>query len=535
VTRRALVLPALLVALVAGATPASAHGGDGAPPPAAPALPAAASPTAKALLPEHLQPEEQGRFRLVGHDPLFGRGMNAALAVHEGYAYVGSRTDATPGHAHPGIMVVDVRDPSDPKVVHEMEAEQAVVGQTSRELRVWPQQDLLLVMNFECSALIHRCTSDADVNGSSINAIRFYDISSPARPRLVSTYTTPRTPHEMHLWLDPERPGRALLYYSTPTPSLTLPNMIVADISRAREGVFTELGRFNANSAFSAADRRDFDVRLHSMATTADGRRTHLAYLGGGYLLLDTADFADAVDQPEFRLLTPVEKRVSWGNPGAHSAVEIPQRPDLALATDEVYGTFGGVLPEHGCPWGWVRILDIADVLAPTVLSEYKLAENERAYCDTPEGQDARRQNFTSFSAHNPTVVSSDLALVTWHGKGLQAIDLRDPAKPVGAGEFIPADPLPTVTTEDPALGGGNVDNVAGGTRDKVIMWSFPVVVDGLIYVVDLRNGLYVLEYDGPLDDAVDGTAFAEGNSNVGHVLALEAARDAAAPARLKA
>jgi hypothetical protein len=35
---------------------------------------------------------------------------------------------------------------------------------------------------------------------------------------------------------------------------------------------------------------------------------------------------------------------------------------------------------------------------------------------------------------------------------------------------FIPADPLATVRTEDPALGGGNIDNLAGGTRDKVIM-----------------------------------------------------------------
>jgi hypothetical protein len=501
--------------------------------------PAVAGPVAAAtsLVPASLQStpttednddnvDGPGSFRVVGQNPLFGRGMNAALAVYGDHVYVGSRTDATPGHANPGILVVDASDPAQPEVVNELLGEQAVLGQTSRELRVWPQQKLLMVMNFECSALIHRCTSTGDL-GSRNNAIRFYDLADPANPILISTYVTPRTPHEMHLWLDPERPGRALLYYSTPTSSNTQPNMIVTDISGAREGVFTELGRFNANSAFSGADRAEFDVRLHSMATTADGRRTHVAYLGGGYLLLDTSDFADAVPNPEVRLLTPVENRVSWGNPGAHSAVEIPQRPDLALATDEVYGTFGGVLAEHGCPWGWTRILDISDLDAPKVLSEYKLAENNEEFCEQQD--DERTENFTSFSAHNPTVVSPDLALVTWHGKGLQAIDLRDPADPVSAGEFIPENPLATVRTEDPALGGGNIDNVAGGTRDKVIMWSFPVVVDGLIYVVDLRNGLYILEYDGALDDAVDGRSFAEGNSNVGDVLALEEAQRAAA------
>lgn len=41
--------------------------------------------------------------------------------------------------------------------------------------------------------------------------------------------------------------------------------------------------------------------------------------------------------------------------------------------------------------------------------------------------------------------------------------------------------PLTAVATEDPALGRG---------PKKVIMWSYPVD-DGLIYVVDIRNGLY--------------------------------------------
>ncbi len=463
-----------------------------------------------------------GRFTLVGHEPLFGRGMNAALAVFGQHVYVGNRTDGTPGHERPGILVVDTKNPSKPQVVNEVLEQQGGVGSTSREMRVWPQQKLLMVMNFPCSALIHRCTPPAAGTGSPASAIRFYDLTDPAAPTLISTYVPPRTPHEMHLWLDPQRPGRALLYYSTPTSSNTQPNMIVTDISGARAGTFTELGRFNANTAFSGADRSTFDVRLHSMAPTADGMRTHVAYLGGGYLLLDTSDFANARANPQFRLLTPVDKRVSWGNPGAHSAVEIPQRPNLALATDEVYGKFGGLLADHGCPWGWVRIVDNTVLTAPKVLSEYKLKENTEAFCTTQT--DPRTENFTSFSAHNPTVVGPDLALVTWHGKGLQAIDLRNPAKPVSGGEWMPAEPLATVTTEDPALGGGNMDNVGGGTRDKVIMWSFPVVVDGLIYVVDLRNGLYILKYEGALSPAVRDTAFLEGNSNVGQVLAAEAA-----------
>jgi hypothetical protein len=50
-------------------------------------------------------------------------------------------------------------------------------------------------------------------------------------------------------------------------------------------------------------------------------------------------------------------------------------------------------------------------------------------------------------------------------------------------------------------------------------MWSYPIIKDGLIYVVDLRNGLYVLRYDGRFEREVDRIHFLEGNSNQGDAL----------------
>jgi len=50
-----------------------------------------------------------GSIQQVGHDPLMNRGMNAAIAVHGDYAYVGSRTDGSHmGQPQGGIMVVDI-------------------------------------------------------------------------------------------------------------------------------------------------------------------------------------------------------------------------------------------------------------------------------------------------------------------------------------------------------------------------------------------------------------------------------------------
>ncbi len=449
-------------------------------------------------------------FEVVGHSPLFSRGMNAALAVHGDYVYVGSRTDGQPQHRRPGILVVDKSEPAHPEVVHEIGPPAAgVVGETTRELRVWPEQDLLMVMNFGCSSAIHACAG-GEVEDSRVT---FFDISgeNAAEPKLISTYHPSRVPHEWFLWVDPSQPARrALLFQSTPTSSTTQPNLIVTDISRARRDKFTEYpwaAKFDAGTFDNGEEE---DRRLHSIGVSTDGRRTYLAFLGSGFLVLDTSDVAAGRRDPQMRLVTPPMNRARWSNPGAHSAVKIPGEQS-ALVTDEVYGDALDALGPHGCPWGWVRTLDISDPARPKVTAHYKVEENRREYCESGEGSSPQNTTFTSYSSHNPTL-TPDLAFVSWHSAGLEAIDISDPASPVRAGKFKP-EPLPYVVTEDPALSLG---------PDKVVMWSYPIVSDGLIYVVDIRNGLYILRYIGPHEKSVSNIDFLEGNSNLGAALRFE-------------
>jgi hypothetical protein len=466
-----------------------------------------------------------GRFELLGHDPLMNRGMNAALAVKGHYAYVGYRSDGT--HLNAGVMVVDVANPAKPSVVTQIgQPNEANIGESSRELRILPQQNLLLVLNHGCNELIHRCLNLANAGVTIADAnVRFYDIAgaNAANPKLVATYvppvhTEPQTPHEFFVWSDPQRPGRVLLYMTTPGDASEL---YVTDISRARENKFTELTDWRAEIENAPGD----DVRLHSLTVSHDGKRAYLAYLGGGFLVADTSDLAADRPKPEIRQITPGENRVHWGNPGAHSAVQVPGRPDWAMTTDEVYGKLGGLFPEHGCPWGWVRFIDIHDPAKPRVASEFKLPYNDPATC-AALGPD--RDNLSSFASHNPTL-TPDLAFVTWHSGGFQAIDIANTEKPTQAAEFMP-EPLPIVDTEDPALSSG---------RDKVVMWSYPVIQDGLIYVVDLRNGLYILRYHGPHEEEVARVSFLDGNTNSGDIGRFETgnatAGTTAAPACLAA
>jgi hypothetical protein len=82
---------------------------------------------------------------------------------------------------------------------------------------------------------------------------------------------------------------------------------------------------------------------------------------------------------------------------------------------------------------------------------------------------------------------------------------------------LVLADALASVATEDPALSAG---------PNKVVLWSFPIIRDGLVYVVDIRNGLYVLRYTGPRANEVSGVSFLEGNSNLGDAPMLAKSAD---------
>ena len=508
---------------------------------------------------------QEWQTQLVGHNPLFNRGMNAALAIYDHFVYIGNRTDSsstcvgptgrpsgeTCPHPHPGILIVDVSDPAKPTIAGEIGKTFAGnVGITTRELRVWPDKKLLIVMNFRCSTKLHACKDGNDKQFPF--DIAFFDLSDPIKPKFITRYVpTSRTgtavkPHEMFLWVDPSNGDRALLYLSTPTISKdpTLPNLIVVNISTVtKDGHVTEIAEGNWNDLYPGTNRSDYPVAsasrkmcgpydcnliVHSMGVSVDGTRAFLATEAGQFLILNTAAVAkykarDHVVSLHGDLMTKPDARPVWGQtpadprevpakckkrcPNGHSAVKVPGR-SLVLTTDEVYGTYND--PSAGCPWGWARLINIADEAHPIIVGEFKVPQDSQWFCGSPY-DDAQTEQFTSYSSHNPTVLRN-LAIVAWHSGGLQVIDISDAAHPVSAGSFFPS-ALETVATEDPALSRG---------PNKVVVWSYPIIKDGLIYVVDVRNGLYIVRYTGARAHEVDGIKFLEGNSNLGDAARLD-------------
>src|SRR5439155_474871 len=152
----------------------------------------------------------------------------------------------------------------------------------------------------------------------------------PVHPAFISSYVPTSAaglqvkPHEMFLWIDLKNPDRALLWLSTPSSSVNpaRPNLMIVDISAVPSGgAVKELAEGNWNQFFPGAANAanyDFDLSLHSMTPSVDGTRTYLAYLRGGFGVLDTSMVANdqvpagTVENLNDDLLTPVPLP-TWG------------------------------------------------------------------------------------------------------------------------------------------------------------------------------------------------------------------------------
>src|SRR6266699_3697683 len=126
---------------------------------------AAATTPATSSIPPAI-PGTSSNFTLVGHNPLYHRGMNAAAAIFGNYLYVGNRSDGSNTcpdgstgctHPHPGVLILNISHPAQPDIVGEIGPPfPGNVGITTREVRVWPPHKRLMVMTFPSSRT--RCT-----------------------------------------------------------------------------------------------------------------------------------------------------------------------------------------------------------------------------------------------------------------------------------------------------------------------------------------------------------------------------------------
>ncbi|HXM57744.1 MAG TPA: hypothetical protein VOB72_20270 [Candidatus Dormibacteraeota bacterium] len=336
-------------------------------------------------------------LEVVGHDDLGARGLNAALAIADHCAYIGSRGQGP-------VAIVDVSDPAQPRDAGTLPARGLT---TTRELRAVPARKLLVVLSFAL----------ARGGANRIDLYRWTD--DCARPVAAGAHDFgSRAPHELFLWQDPGG-ARTLLFVSMFSGGRDdLQVLDVTDPAAPRVA-----GTWASPVGL-----------LHSISLSPDGRRAYLSMWTGGLLVADASQFTAGQPSPQLTLLTPVASRLpapAGGN--VHSAVQLPGK-DLVIVTDERYGAV--------CPYGPARLVDVSNPAQPRAVSTLSAPENDLATCRaSPSG---------TYTSHNPTIVG-DLSLISWYSSGLQVFDVADPARPQRLAELRPQGPAPGL--RDPQLG----------------------------------------------------------------------------------
>ncbi|MEX2495071.1 MAG: hypothetical protein WD448_03225 [Woeseia sp.] len=340
------------------------------------------------------------------------------------------------------------------------------------------------------------------------HGVRFYDISTPARPELLSEWDAPVSPpdaetgvyqdargvhhfnfHGDYLYVGTEYEGyigKILVILDVSDPHAPrevgkwwLPGQKTPEEDSVRDWVQQPL--FSRPVRELEGGKFSRHVGMHYV--TVNGTTAYLAYHQAGLVLLDVADptapkLFSRINylQPGAEPLSPnVEqcRRAAQGQSAAcgntHTARLVPGTR-LLMVEDEYFT----------CPFGHVRIFDVENPQAPRLLGQLVLPET--LACDPAipmQPADKERFPLRGPSAHLGNAWNERIYLTAWYGLGLQAFDYSDPSAPrhIAGYTYKISDDLPT---QDPRYGGSDTYDVIMGP-------------EGLIYVSDGTAGLRVL------------------------------------------
>jgi hypothetical protein len=383
-------------------------------------------------------------MRQVGHTNLNGHGDCMHVNLKDGFAFV-----AHMGESRVGTSVVDVSDPSRPRVVTQLETPP---GTHSHKVQV--VGDVLLV-NYERSPF--ESQPDGWVGG-----LKVFDVSSPAQPREIAFLKMPgKGVHRMTYWQPP------YAYMSGSDEGLIDQFLVIVDLSEPSRP--SEIGRwwFPGQNAAAGETPTWTPTAGHAGAPGARryalhhplirGDRAYCGWWDAGLVILDVSD----------RSRPALVSHLEFGSDvstATHTAFPVPGR-NILVVTDEQLATDCKGRQTR------VRVVSIADEAHPTVISEFPMPEGD--FC-------SRGGRFGPHNLHEMrpgTLVDSNTIYVTWFNAGLRVFDISDARKPREIAYYVPEPPSgrPSIQFNDVLVG-----------------------ADGLIYATDrFTGGLYILERTG--------------------------------------
>ncbi len=463
-------------------------------------------------------------FRLVDHNPLIetggtlprGGGGNSINIVRN-CAYAATKSQDQ------GIMILDISNPRNMRVVKEMEPlPNAPSGNsvTSDHVATIESENLLVQVSEN---------GNFPFDG---NFVELFDTTNCFNPVKVGHIDLPDTPHDLNTVWQGGDPHRVLLFLTFnnrrgmafPPPPADV-DLRIYDITD-KTNPFGPIAKYSFQRVYgipvrepppffenAGFNRRNaiHDVNVSNDHLSPDGfpTRIYTASYGIGWPILDSTPLAEmlaggpacdvdsAGPNPCIKKLNPLleqgnmSKEPPFNHSNSHSATKIPNRPYMVV-NDE----------PGPCPWGWLRFAYIGDEedgvevrgdilrgdLFPGQVGSFRIPENREEDCEANMAKFAHDDSGDeSFNPHLH-LVFENIMFTSWNNAGIRAIDISDPGMPFETGFYFP-----------PPVG----ETAAGDEHPNLSLNSQPVLKDGFLYVMDRVNGVFNFEYTGPRSDEV--------------------------------
>lgn len=418
----------------------------------------------------------------LGHQDLGGRGFNADVWVHGGYAYVGhwgfqdfatGNTRFCPEFPESGVAVIDVRDPSAPTRIGTL---QNPAHTSAEDVVVYTARSGALAGHDIAASGLQTCGSRYD--RSIPRGLMLWDVTDPAHPVTLGIYDTgccTRGVHEFEIGYRADL-GRTFAYVSVPFSERAdplSPNGLRDQLGRGDARIIDITDPRNPSAVSSFGIRKDLGIDPatvgqgcdpiafgHGMTPSADGKLLFVSYWDAGFIALDTV----APATPKF-LSRTIYKPSEDGD--GHSASYDDARK-LLFSADEDFCKGGPAEPG----WGYMRIWDYANTKNPRQIATFKTTSS-LGPSDPGAGD---------YVIHNPLVVGTDV-YISWYTDGVRVVDASDPRAPREVAYFVPPAGQNPVKPSPRAI-----------LTNTTQVWG--VVVDeatGLVYASDMNTGLWIL------------------------------------------
>ncbi len=427
------------------------------------------------------------RVRRIAHLDLPGAGQ---VYVSGGHTYIGHipRKDGL------GTTIVDVKDPSDPRVVstitlddRELHSHKVrvvgdvmIVNHEQNNTGIGRKADDMHTVAAQLRDVLGREPTDAEVAEKlalteadldllkrseakpyANGGFKVYDVSQPAKPRLLHYEKTGgKGVHRFDM-------DARFAYISTEMDGYHGNILVTYDI--ANPGWIDEVSRWwMPGQHVAGGERPDWQGKQHRLHHALRfGDRMWASVWHAGLRVIDVSDISAPRTIGSYNYHPPFPAPT-------HTVMPVPtmiNNRQIMLAIDEEddYYNPTEAAQRKGQPHANLWVFDATDLSAIAPLAIFQVGELDSPYSRTPHAR---------FGAHqfNERMNGGTLVYCAWFGGGLRIVDVADPLHPQEVGSFIPE-----------ARGG------------KPAPQSNDVFVDdrGLIHLVDRNVGYDILEYLG--------------------------------------